>query len=215
MFSIYPLCHKYNDACVDLHYLNALALDIPQHPNTSSHKVTYSSQRSMQPARLLQRLPPTKLILGLVGIGEGQRIAGLGLSISDPYLSFATPLEYIQCRNYNDHAIPRAMLLAKELGAGAVVIGLPVNQASDKESEFHQRELVKAFNAFTGQSMPFTISDLQTTVAEARATKAENVLWEDLCLDRLDLPLQGHLHAGVALQLFLDVHGGGWRNTFG
>ena len=104
--------------------------------------VQYVSMRRVDSVRFLQLLVPTRRILGVAKLPH---VSQLGLSISDPYLSFAQPLD----RAFN---LKDVNYIIKDLDIGGILISRAITGLLDyddkKENEAYneQETLYKHLN---------------------------------------------------------------------
>ncbi len=126
-------------------------------------------------------MPPSEP-LPLSGVFEtlrpGERLLGLdvgtktiGLALSDVTRQIATPLETIRRTKFKADAA-RLLALAKEHGAGGLVIGLPVNLDG---SEGPRAQSVRAFARNLGQmtALPMCFWDERLSTAAAERVLLE------------------------------------------
>jgi hypothetical protein len=191
--------------------------------------------------QLLQKLTPTRKILGLCVVAASQkpqqqqpRQWHVGVALSDPYLSHAiavTPPPHLLWATSSPPPVDAILALAKAECADAVVLGLPVEGTGDAEATARRDELLQHLVQSPHATVMVSVSDVApATGAYVAEEYAKNILWDSLNVPDLQLlqhPAstaslaegsaggQACLHAGIALQMWLDEHCGGWANTFG
>ena len=122
----------------------------------------------------------------------------MALSISDGYLSFATPLieTTLTLELLNQHAVGGVLHLSKNGNQPSPIMSLP---SPVLQTHF---------------SSNLTFSQIQRI-------SDQDLLWEDIDLENIkneiDLNLESNasIRSAISLQHFLFTHCGGWSNTFG
>jgi RNase H-fold protein (predicted Holliday junction resolvase) len=168
------------------------------------------NKRLTSAIQLLQVLKPTRKILGVAIFKEK-----IGIAVSDPYLSHATPITTISNSQRVHDKIFEVIKVAKTECADALIVGLPV--AGKSGDEIRRDEFVQLLLA-EPSSPVISVSDLApATEAYIIEEYKKNILWDSLQLESHDLNSEdsSSVHAGVSLQMWLDKHCGGWQNTFG
>ncbi len=183
----------------------------------------------------LRDLTPTRRILSLLFVSAtdrtDDRITGVGAAISDPYLSFATPLKSKKSTQSLRDFLP-AIAAENDVG-GILLITKPiisskssyVSLATQKITDQMMRLDLRSGSSSV-RNMKFIESDVYKSLEEVLHEHQENPLWEsvsitDLVCEDGKLRCMGteegvaSLQATVGLQVFLDEHCGGWKNTFG
>ncbi len=108
----------------------------------------------------------------LLGLDVGTKT--IGLALSDVMRQIATPLETIRRTKFKADA-ERLLALAKEHGAGGLVIGLPVNlDGSEGPRAQSTRAFVRNLAQLTGLPMAFWDERLSTAAAERALLEADN-----------------------------------------
>jgi putative Holliday junction resolvase len=118
------------------------------------------------PSDLAAGLPKDARLLGFdVGIKT------IGLALSDPSLTIATPLETLRRRKFADDAATLAALIARH-GVGALVVGLPVNMDG---SEGPRAQSVRAFarNLLAEIDLPLAFWDERLSTAAVTRSMIE------------------------------------------
>ena len=167
--------------------------------------------------KFLEKLEPTKLILGIVPLN-----GAIGLSVSDPYLSFARPLKPDNPFKINNIG-QKLPLLLQEQNIGGVLVGKRMSAlVTSKEllqvSAAEQKELIKLLsNVLTRHNIEIacTVSDLDCDREHYEKEMEDNLLWETLNFQDDELSDVPADHSALSLQVWLDKHCGGWSNTFG
>ena len=164
------------------------------------------------PAKFLQRLEPTRRILGVVNTSRG-----MGLSLSDPYLSFSKPLLLDSAQNMLSISkfVDKLPSVMREHDCGGILIGRQMGVLMTVQDEVMQQaeltELLKQEGDLI-QQYPCTTSDLDCDKATYDKEIRENLLWEGLKVGDSDFACD---HSALSMQVWLDEHCGGWANTFG
>ncbi|WP_242509065.1 Holliday junction resolvase RuvX [Rhodothalassium salexigens] len=133
----------------------------------------------------------------LIGVDMGTKT--LGLALSDPSLTVATPLETIRRTKFTQD-VERLRALVAEHGVGGLVIGLPVNMDG---SEGPRCQSTRAFarNVETALALPYCFWDerwstqaVTRTLLEADTSRKRR----DALVDKMAAAyiLQGALDAG-------------------
>ena len=119
-------------------------------------------------AALSERLKRDERLLGL-DVGTKT----IGLALSDVMRQIATPLETIRRRKFSTDAA-RLLALAKEHGAGGLVIGLPANlDGSEGPRAQSTRAFARNLAALTDLPMAFWDERLSTAAAERVLLEAD------------------------------------------
>ena len=126
--------------------------------------------------------------------------------MSDPYLGVAAPLSKMETLDEVRECI-------KEHQPGALAFGLPIQRPD--QSMVH---LLNQRSQLVDHSWNIPLIchiDEQLSLEEALSRKkTESEMWEDINLDDHSLE-DPSVEAAVALNAWLWMHCGGWRNTFG
>jgi RNase H-fold protein (predicted Holliday junction resolvase) len=155
--------------------------------------------------KLLQQLTPTRRLVGAV-ISDST----LGLSISDPYLSFASPLPLV--------GLQLRKVLA-EFDAEGVVIGLPLLPPDGPALGDEAVQLQRCIDALehdlsaSYSQLPASIFKERLTAVAAIAKYEQDPLWDETGIET-DIS-DADVQSAIMLQQFLDDNCGGWQNTFG
>ena len=175
-------------------------------------------------AKLLRELTPTRRLLGAVvscrnNTAEQHPSASiaLGLALSDPYLSFASPLP-----TQNQSLVD----VLRECDAEGVVIGLQLASEQPNNNELQkcidQLEMMNQFPSEEELLLPATLFEQSLTPTAALDCFETDPLWDQTGMDQIedDNSADQHAHspdvqAAIMLQHFLDTNCGGWQNTFG
>ena len=179
-------------------------------------------RQALDSLSLLRNLIPTRRIMGLVAMPNST----IGISISDPYLSFAKPLTQSVSFSYETNPLPKLLDIMKEEGADAWLIGLPVlMDVNKKKDQSHMKLRDELLTLFVKSSLPlpeFCISKIKPwNIDSVQKEHTANIQWDSIDVQLLlegDDSSEGRkpgVHASVALQMWLDEHCGGWANTFG
>jgi putative Holliday junction resolvase len=132
--------------------------------------------------------------LRLLGLDVGDR--RIGVAVSDPTGSFATPIEVYQRRGPVQD-VQHVVELLKEYEATAVVVGLPKNMNG---SEGPQAEKTREFaDALTGHGMDVSLWDERLSTVEATRRLVEQRHHRRGIQKRIDSEA-----AALILQTFLD-----------
>ena len=153
------------------------------------------------PNVLLAKLTPMRSVLCIVGCSREV----FGLALSDPYLGSARPLE-----DASDLSAVNAAI--DDHGVGALAFALPMQR---KEFQSKEARLLRLRDSLMEHSWNVPIActiDDRLKLEEARKLAMSEIeQWEEVDFDNHSLSTD----AAVALNHFLWVHIGGWRNTFG
>ena len=179
-------------------------------------------RQALDSLSLLRNLIPTRRIMGLVAMPNST----IGLSISDPYLSFAKPLTQIISFASESNPLPKLLDITKEEGADAWLIGLPVlMDVNIKKDQNDMKLRDEILTLFVKSALPlpaFCISKIKpSNIDFVTKEHTANIQWDSIDVELLlqnDYTCEGGkpgIHASVALQMWLDEHCGGWANTFG
>jgi putative Holliday junction resolvase len=107
----------------------------------------------------------------LLGLDVGTKT--IGLALSDVMRQIATPLETIRRTKFKADA-ERLLTLAKEHGAGGLVVGLPVNlDGTEGPRAQSTRAFVRNLAAFTQLPVAFWDERLSTAAAERALLEAD------------------------------------------
>ena len=199
----------------------------------SKEKRKMRLQKASTPSSFLKTLVPTRKILALVFASpkdrSDERSARVGAAVSDPYLSFATPVEEKLPTRSLRSWFPK-IVIQEDVG-GVLLIARPLVQSScSYVSTPANKAMEVLLNLDLGTpSTPSTLTCIESDVSKSLEEVIEehkvNPLWDTMNFEDLFSP-EGQLRsmeekgvasmqASIGLQLFLDEHCGGWQNTFG
>jgi RNase H-fold protein (predicted Holliday junction resolvase) len=178
-------------------------------------------RQALDSLSLLRNLTPTRRIMGLVAMPNST----IGMSVSDPYLSFAKPLTHSVSFASGHNPLPKLLDVTKEEGADAWLIGLPVlMDVTIKKDQNHMKLRDDLLTLFVKSSLPlpaFCISKIKpSSIDFVTKEHTANIQWDAidvhlLLKDNNNEEGKAGIHASIALQMWLDEHCGGWANTFG
>jgi hypothetical protein len=173
----------------------------------------------LSPVKFLQRLEPTRRILGVVNASRG---GGVGLSLSDPYLSFSKPLLRTKLgMGVSNDTVEFLRRVMEENDCGGILIGRQMRALMTvqcveelKEADVLQELLIESLvnEADLIQQYPCTVSSLDCDEVHYEKEVEQNLLWEGLKEGDSDESCD---HSALCMQMWLDEHCGGWANTFG
>lgn len=178
--------------------------------------------------RFLNLVHPTQRILSIAAVRRNQAAdAIIGIGLSDPYLSFASPLVSFKSSSQFTAALPA---IVKDEDIGGLLIGMPIVDIGifdTTTSVEDQLDLMATVEQANTNQLPICKSSLSCDLPHIRKAVEENVLWDSLHLEEaiakgktngqtiVGSLLCPSIHAGVSLQVWLDEHCKGWQNTFG
>lgn len=137
-------------------------------------------------------LAPGKALLGL-DLGEKT----IGIALSDPRLSVATPLETLRRSKFQADAAA-LLALADKRGAGGIVLGLPLNMDGSEGPRCQStRAFARNLSRLTEMAIGFWDERLSTVAAERALLEA------DTSRKRRSQVID-HVAAGYILQGMLD-----------
>jgi RNase H-fold protein (predicted Holliday junction resolvase) len=169
--------------------------------------------RAMPSAILLGQLTPTRRLIGAVACELGGT-RFLGLSISDPYLSFASPLA-----DFTDRG--QLCELLSEHDAEGIIIGLPLlpvgKPTTDSAALFQSCvDALEVINRPPIESeLPISIFEERLTYGAAMQCFEQDPLWDQTGMEADANDISPGVQSAIMLQQFLDENCGGWQNTFG
>ena len=201
-------------------------------------KTILSLVRSSTPSEFLRDLVPSRRVLTLLFVKSSNEMEDcniIGAAISDPYLSFASPIDVhtTSISEFLTKAVPEY-----DVG-GIVVIRKPIlddgcDYESDQEGGIKQLMKLKINSSNSTNCRVFcTKSDVAArSLQDVERESKLNPLWDSIPIDDIlhgKSPVamtqifssgMGHesilsVHAAIGLQQFLDHHCRGWQNTFG
>tara|TARA_B100001750_G_C15054265_1_gene373050 strand:- start:80 stop:508 length:429 start_codon:yes stop_codon:yes gene_type:complete len=135
----------------------------------------------------------------VLGIDYGMK--RIGLAISDPTATIATPLDTLVRRQGKRPPISKIKSIAIEKSAGHLVIGLPLN-SEGKETEWCEE--VRAFGAQLAERMKLQISFVDERMTSAHAER----IIRSIGLPKTKREDKGRIDAAAAqliLQHWLDL----------
>lgn len=179
--------------------------------------------RKLPASSFLRVLTPTTRILGVVKAPRSSTDScsnhgsEIGLSVSDPYLSFAKPL--VTRSGFKFGRKEDTATLFDDFDIGGILIGRAMTgllvHTDEKTIERDQEELYESLTKFIGgieMTIPCTVTCIDANVDYIKKQLHENLLWDSL--KDVDADSAAYQSA-VAMQVWLDEHCGGWQNTFG
>lgn len=166
----------------------------------------------ISPGILISRVTPMKPILCIVA---GQK--SIGMALSDAYLGSASPLDSIAGEERIHEAV-----CEYNVGALAFALAMRPDTNGDRFRSALMESLRKpSSSSRTSSNLMACVIDEQLSLSEVKQMARDEVeqwenvapLIEDRQIGRNDHNLS--LDAAAALNCFLWLHTGGWRNTFG
>lgn len=134
----------------------------------------------------------------ILGIDYGER--RIGLAVSDPTGTIASPHDTIQRRPGKRPPLVRLAAVARDLGVDGLVVGLPLD-LNGRETEWC--EVVRAFGDALGQRLGLPVDYVDERLTSVRAERAVRALG----LRKVERERKGRVDAAAAaliLQAWLD-----------
>jgi len=126
----------------------------------------------------------------------------LGLAISDPTQTIASPLQVIRSRSDKKNA-QEILEIARDQGAVLIVVGLPLHWDGEESAQAGQSKTLTKFLEELG-SLPVVLADEYGTTQAAREARLQMNVSREKRSGHLD-----DLAATILLQTYLETHNSG------